>query len=97
MRSFFHFFTKQKNLKEKQNGWEFDFVENDFLGSRLDYDIIDSKSGKVYGKIGEKFNTLTSKNLKKDSVKKIFIDDETLIGKYLSKDIFNSKTWNNLF
>ena len=53
----------------------------------MDYDIVDSKSGKVYGKVGEKFNTLISKNLKKDSVKNIFIDNETPIGKFLSKDI----------
>ena len=88
----FSFFYESKKLKKIKNGWEFVFNDNDFLGSKLDYDIVDSKSGKVYGKVGEKFNTLTSKNLKKDSVKKIFIDNETLIGKFLSKDIFNSKT-----
>ena len=88
----FSFFYESKKLKKIENGWEFVFTDNDFLGSKLDYDIVDSKTGKVYGKIGEKFNTLTSKNLKKDSVKNLFIDSETLIGKFLSKDIFNQST-----
>ena len=30
-----------------------------------------------------------SKNIKKEGLKKIFIDNETLIGNYLSKDIYD--------
>ena len=32
MKSYFHFFINQKNLKRKKNGWEFDYVEQDYLG-----------------------------------------------------------------
>ena len=88
----FSFFYKTKNLKRKTKGWEFDYVEQDYLGSRLDYDIIDSKSGEVFAKYGDKFNSLLAKNLKKEGIKKIFIDDESLIGKYLSKDIYDSNS-----
>ena len=58
----------------------------------MDFDLIDSINGKVYAKKGEKFNALVSKNLKSDSVKKLYIDDENLIGSFLSNDIFDKKT-----
>ena len=85
----FSFFYESKQLQRKNNGWEFDYVENDFLGTKLDYDLVDSKSGKVLAKYGEKFNSLTAKNIKKESIKKLFVDDESIEGKYLSKDIFD--------
>ena len=85
----FSFFYESKQLQRKNNGWEFDYVENDFFGTKLDYDLVDSKSGKVFAKYGEKFNSLTAKNIKKESIKKLFVDDESIEGKYLSKDIFD--------
>ena len=85
----FSFFYESKQLQRKNNGWEFDYVENDFFGTKLDYDLVDSKSGKVLAKYGEKFNSLTAKNIKKESIKKLFVDDESIEGKYLSKDIFD--------
>ena len=88
----FSFFYKSKNLLRKKNGWEFDYVEQDYLGSKLDYDIIDSKSGKVLAKYGEKFNSLIAKNIKKDGIKKVFIENESLVGKYLSKDIYDANS-----
>ena len=69
----FSFFYESKKLKRKNNGWEFDYVENDYLGSKLDYDIIDSKSGKVLAKYGDKFNSLTAKNIKKEGHLKNFL------------------------
>ena len=58
----------------------------------MDFDLINSVNGKVYAKKGEKFNALVSKNLKSDSVKKLYIDDENLFGSFLSNDIFDKKT-----
>ena len=88
----FSYFYKTKSLQRNKNGWEFDYSEDDYLGSRLDYDIVESKSGKVLAKLGDKFNSLTAKNIKKEGVKKIFIDNDSLIGKYLSKDIYDSNS-----
>ena len=85
----FSFFYKSRKLERKNSGWEFDYLEEDYVGSKLDFDIVESNSGKVLAKNGDKFNSLLAKNLKKDGLKKIFIDDEALIGKYLSKDIYD--------
>ena len=88
----FSYFYECSQLSKKEKGWEFDYNEKDFLGNKLDFDIINSSNGKVYAKKGEKFNILVSKNLKSDSVKKLYIDQEGLIGSFLSKDIYDKKT-----
>ena len=69
----FSFFYESKQLQRKNNGWEFDYVENDFFGTKLDYDLVDSKSGKVLAKYGEKFNSLIAKNIKKESLKNFLL------------------------
>ena len=79
-------------LTKKDSGWEFEYNEKDFSGGKLEFDIINASNGKVYAKKGDKFNALISKNLKTDSVKKLFIDDENLLGSFLSKDIFDKKS-----
>ena len=67
-------------------------LSNDYLGSKLDYDIVDSNSGKVLAKYGDKFNSLLAKNIKKEGIKKLFVDDNSLFGKYLAKDIYDSNS-----
>ena len=88
----FSYFYEKTKLLRKTNGWEFEYFEKDFIGGKLDFDLINSENGKVYAKKGEKFNALISKNLKSDSVKKLFIDDESILGSFLSNDIFDEKT-----
>ena len=88
----FSYFYEKTQLTKKDKGWEFEYFEKDFIGNKLDFDLINSVNGKVYAKKGEKFNALVSKNLKSDSVKKLYIDDENLIGSFLSNDIFDKKT-----
>ena len=88
----FSYFYEKVQLTKKDKGWEFEYSEKDFIGNKLDFDLIDSINGKVYAKKGEKFNALVSKNLKSNSVKKLYIDDENLIGSFLSNDIFDKKT-----
>ena len=79
MKSYFHFFMIQNSLQEKNNGWEFNYIEQDYLGSKLDHDIIDSNSGKVLAKYGDKFNSLLAKDIKKEGIKKLFVDDNSLL------------------
>ena len=61
----FSIFYKIKNIIKVNKGWEFDYIKEEFLGNKVDIDIIDSKTGKVYLKSGEKFNILTAKDLEK--------------------------------
>ena len=37
----FSFFYKSRELERKNSGWEFDYLEEDYVGSKLDFDIVD--------------------------------------------------------
>ena len=88
----FSYFYRSRNLKRKNNGWEFNYNKEDFHGSKLEFDIVDSGTGKTYGNEGEKFNIVVQKKIDEDSVKKLFINDEVIKGSYLANDIFDSNT-----
>ena len=68
------------------------FVKNDFMGLKLDHDLIDSNSGKVIAKLGEKFNVVIAKKIEESGLKNLYVGNDFLIGKYLAKDIFDEKT-----
>tara|TARA_X000000950_G_scaffold88807_1_gene111841 strand:- start:7054 stop:11160 length:4107 start_codon:yes stop_codon:yes gene_type:complete len=87
----FSIFYKIKNLKKTQKGWEFSYDKEEYLGKKVDIDIIDSGTGKVFLKSGEKFNILIAKELDKNSVKSLLIPDEHIIGNYLANDIYDEK------
>ncbi len=88
----FRYFYRSRNLKKKNDGWEFVYKKDDFIGSKLEFDIVDSDSGKTYANAGDKFNITTQKKIDEDSVKKLFVDNETVKGQFLANDIFDSKT-----
>ena len=44
----FGIFYENTQLTKKNNGWEFEYTEKDFSGSKLEFDIINASNGKVY-------------------------------------------------
>ncbi len=88
----FTFFYKSKMLTKKNDGWEIDYVKEDFSGSKLDFDLVNSANGKTYANAGDKFNIVTQKKMQDDSVKKLYVDEDTIKGKYLAKDIYDPKS-----
>ena len=85
----FSFFYKKKSFKRAKNGWEFQYIKEDYLGSKLDHDLIDSKTGKVILESGEKFNIAAAKKVEQSKVSNLFISEENLSGKFLAEDIFD--------
>ena len=90
MKSYFLFFIDQI-ISRKNNGWEIDYVKEEFSG--LDSIMILSiqLTGKHMLNL-ERSSILLSKKLEEDSVKKLYIDNETIQGTYLAKDLFDTKT-----
>ncbi len=88
----YSYFYKSKTVRRKKDGWETEYVKDDLVGSKLDFDLISSETGKSYASSGDKFNILIEKKLKEDSVKNLFLDNENLKGSFLASDIFDSKT-----
>ena len=88
----FSYFYDIKKFSKKNNGWESKFVKNDFMGLKLDHDLIDSNSGKVIAKSGDKFNVVIAKKIEESGLKNLYFSNDFLIGKNLAKDIFDEKT-----
>ncbi len=88
----YSFFYKKKNYIRKKDGWEFDYIKDDYLGSKLTFDLVDSYSGKVLASSGDKFNVLVDKKISESKVKKLFVNENELEGRFLAEDIFDEKT-----
>ena len=88
----FEFFYGKNLYSRKKNGWEFKYNKDDYMGSKLDFDLINSSNGKVLASEGDKFNVLIAKQIDELGVKSLICPEQNLIGKILSNDIFDTKT-----
>ena len=43
----FSYFYEKTKLIKKDNGWEFEYFEKDFIGNKLDFDLINSQNGSL--------------------------------------------------
>jgi len=87
-----NFFYENQIYKLKSNNWTTDFIENQYKGVRLNFDLIDSKSGKVVANSGDKMTPRNVKILTDNGLKTIKVDEQQLIGKYIADDIINVET-----
>ncbi|MDG2321808.1 MAG: DNA-directed RNA polymerase subunit beta [Rhodospirillaceae bacterium] len=75
-----------------KKGWKTPFNGEAMKGMKLQFDIVDAKSGRVKAEAGTKLSTRVAAKLVKDGVKELRISSEELIGKYIANDIVNAKT-----
>ncbi len=78
------------NLESEK--WTTEFIEDNYKGQRLNFDLVDSKKAKVVAKAGEKITPRTLKLILENGLKSVLIKEEELIGKFLSEDIINENT-----
>jgi len=67
--------------------WKTKFNPENYKAKNFSEEVVDSKTGKVVIKLGEKINFLDAKKLSNDGLKEIFVSNESLFGKFLHKDI----------
>ena len=84
-----NFFYQNQIFKLKSNTWTTDFIENHYKGLRLNFDLINAKNGKVVAKSGDKITPRSIKQLVEGGLKTITVEEQQLIGKYISDDIIN--------
>ena len=65
--------------------------KEDFIGSKLNFDLINSEDGKVFAEKGSKFNIVMAKEVEKKGLKEAFISNEDIKGSFLAEDIFNKE------
>jgi len=74
------------------DGWRIPFDGGSFKGQKALVDMIDADSGEVVVEAGKKITARTVKQLAEKGVKHLQIENEDLIGRYVSEDMINMET-----
>ncbi len=87
------------NILYKKNdfGWQFKENLSFFKGKILNYDILDSKSGKPLISKGTKLNQKNINDLKKKNLSSITISNESLLGHFIASDIIDTNNGKIFF
>ena len=85
-------FYENVTYKKNQFGWQFKEDLSFFKGKILNYDILDSKSGKILITKGTKVNQKIINDIKKKNITSISINDESLVGHFIASDIIDTNS-----
>ncbi len=78
--------------KKNEFGWSFKQDMSFFKGKILNFNLLDSKNGKILFTKGTKLNQKSINDIKKKNILNFTIAEESLIGFFLSSDIIDEKT-----
>lgn len=88
----FSVFYKAVTFSYSKGQWAMPYVASKFKGAKLNYDLINAKTGEVAAAVGEKLTARMAKQLAEDGLSSIIVPAEELYGAYLSEDLVNAKT-----
>ncbi len=83
--------------KKNDYGWSFKQELSFFKGKILNYDLLDSKNGKILLTKGTKVNQKIINDLKKKNVANLSINNESLIGFFIASDIIDEENGKIFF
>ncbi len=90
-------FYENTQYKKNEYGWSFK-QDLSFLKAKiLNFDLLDSKNGKILIQKGTKINQKIINDLKKKNISNISIEEESLLGFFLSSDVIDEKTGKIFF
>jgi len=78
-------------IKTKK-GWKIPFDVTRWRSGKLQRDLIDAKTGKVFLEEGEKMTPRLVKKLKDDGITEILVPFDDLLGRFVSEDMINEST-----
>lgn len=87
----FNYYYSSVVYTRLKNEWKVSFDPSSFTSQRLSYNLVNAEDGKVILEAGQKITPRLAKKFAADGLKEIAVSDEQLIGKYLAKDVFESK------
>ncbi|MEP3888896.1 MAG: DNA-directed RNA polymerase subunit beta [Hellea sp.] len=77
---------------KKKDGWTRPFNAEDYRGSKLLRDLVDSKTGEVVAPAGRKLTKRGAKKLADDGLKSVLISNEEMSERFAAEDIVNMTT-----
>ena len=82
------FYESEDYIYDKNtNKWKTKFNPDNYKTKNFSEEVIDAKTGKVVLNSGDKINFLNAKKLANDGLKDILVSQESLLGKFLHKEI----------
>ena len=90
-------FYENTQYKKNEYGWSFKQDLSFFKAKILNFDLLDSKNGKTLIQKGTKINQKIINDLKKKNISNLSIDEESLLGLFLSSDVIDEKTGKIFF
>ena len=81
------YLSEQYTYDSKTEKWKTKFNPENYKAKNFSEEVIDSKTGKVVIKLGDKINFLNAKKLASDGLKDILVSRESLFGKFLHRDV----------
>jgi len=85
------------NFDTKTDKWKTKFNPENYKAKNFSEEVVDAKTGKIVVKLGEKINFLNAKKLANDGLKDILVSKESLLGKFLHKDVKISDEEDGVF
>ena len=87
-----NFFYETQIFTRDKKGWNTDFEAQKMKGMKLNFDLVDAKTGRVKMEAGGKLSPRIALKLEKDGLKELRVQPEELVGKYIAEDVVNTKT-----
>ena len=67
------------------------FNKDGYQGQKLVRDLVDAKTKKIVASIGDKITKRAARKLEEGGLKNVFVENDELVGQYISTDIVNKK------
>ena len=78
---------EQYNFDVKTDKWKTKFNPENYKAKNFSEEVTDAKTGKIVIKLGDKISYLNAKKLFSDGLKDILVNQDSLYGKHLHKDV----------
>ena len=79
--------SEQYTFDPKTEKWKTKFNPENYKAKNFSEEVIDAKTGEVVIKLGDKINFLNAKKLANEGLKDILVSRESLLGKFLHRDV----------
>ena len=87
-----NYFYETQTFALEKKGWNTAFDAQKMRGMKLNFDLVDAKTGRVKLEAGGKLSPRIAVKLEKDGLKELRITPEELVGKFIAEDVVNTKT-----
>ena len=85
------FFYGTVDYSRDSKGWKTAFNKEGYQGQKLVRDLVDAKTKKIVASIGDKITKRAARKLEEGGLENVFVENDELVGQYISTDIINEK------